>query len=198
VLSKKKKTYPLQRGDRRDWTQQSETATQRAQRASPGPPPFQVSPLPRGHLVKWLGGTFLFKVKTGRSGSTFGRHSPYADQCAAAVLAEDPLLRDAHTWLTRQSWSLPAVCLSLPLCGLHAFRAHASGRPGFATAHFGWVVPFVLAARLGFGASGAGLVKKKGGAWKSPKCEKLKKRANLHLSFSSSNLCHYEPLFSRH
>ena len=54
--------------------------------------------------------TTYLSLKTGRSGSSFGRHSLYADQCVAAVLTEDGffLLRDAHTWLTRQSWSLTA------------------------------------------------------------------------------------------
>ena len=39
------KPFDCDEWDRRDWTQQRETATQRAQRASPGPPPFP--PLPR-------------------------------------------------------------------------------------------------------------------------------------------------------
>jgi hypothetical protein len=53
--------------------------------------------LPLNHFTKWP----RVSLKTGRSGSTFGRHSLYADQCVAVVLTVVILVM--RSWLTRQA-----------------------------------------------------------------------------------------------
>ena len=74
----------------------------------------------RGHLVKWLRGRFLLKRVD--SGSTFGSHSHYADQCVAAALLTHGVTVDAcvaysaiaeHVRRTTEC-GRTSLCLSMP------------------------------------------------------------------------------------
>ena len=108
----------------------------------------------RGHLVKWLRGTNLLKRVD--SGSTFGSHSHYADQCVAAALLTHGVTVDAcvaysaiveHVRRTTEChWAVAARLYALP-CP----TAYSHECPRMLRAAFTWrVVPCVLAARLGW------------------------------------------------